>query len=97
MESIRSNFAHLIQNGAVVQGALSSIRHKNKWSAVQINDITKVLQESVALSGYQVGFKPEDLIAKLIHTGGDIAQLLSIFDTNTISLVGRCHINIMLR
>lgn len=76
---------------------LAAVHHRLSWQQMRSTTIMAAVRNVVARLGDAVGFRPEDVIACSMRSGGTMALLLSKFDTNTIWLVGQWHSNIMLR
>ena len=95
--AIRRSVSHLRQHGATPDTHLTAVCNGTTWYTVRSNDITAALRAATTLMGPQVGFTPEDVIARSMRASGAMALLMASVDTHTIRLVGRCRSDFMLR
>ena len=76
---------------------LSEVFKGNKWSTICSAEITAALRSATTIIVTQVGFTPDDVSARSMQAGGDMALLMARVDTYTIRLVGRWRSNAMIR
>ena len=96
MAAIRRCVAHLRQHGATPDTNLAAVLNVVKWSTVRSAEITTALCAATTIIEPQMGFTPEDVIARLMRASGAMALLMKRVDTNRIRLVGRWRSDIML-
>ena len=89
--------AHIRQNGATPDTHLAAIFNKTVWSTVRSAEINAALRAATTLMGPQVGFTLEDISVRSMRAGGARALFITCVNTDTIHLVDRWRINVMLR
>ena len=88
--------AHLQQHGATPDTHLADVFNGTTWSTFRSAEITVALRAANTLIGPQVGFTPEDVIARSMRAGGAMALLMARVNTDTIRLMGRWLSDVML-
>ena len=82
---------HLRYNGAPPDTHLAAFFKGDKWSTVSSAEITAALRAATTIIGLQMGFTPDDVIARSMRAGGAMAILMARVNTGMICLVVRWH------
>ena len=93
---IQHHLEYIQQHDAISHTPLDIFLHRKKWILVRSTNITKVLCNSVQITGTHVVFTPEEVNVQSMRADVAMALLMARVDTNRIWLVGRRRSNIML-
>jgi site-specific recombinase XerD len=76
---------------------IASIYARNRRTSIKAKQITDTIRQAMIVNFHRTGINPEEVSARSLRAGGAMALLCGKVDKNLIQMLGRWHIDSMIR